>query len=406
MSSEMKQRLWIACELYYPEDNTTGFYMTGLAEGLAPHFEVHALCGQPNYHRRGIRAPGRERRNDVEIFRVPAATLDKNVAWKKIVNMVTLSISMFLGGLRWFKKGDKVLIVTAPPTILFTVGLASLLKGCSYTLLIHDNYPEMLVAAGSIRKGSWLEATYNFFNRWLYKYTSKVIVVGRDMAETARKKVVGLDVPVKVIPNWAELESVHPTPKGENRLLRDLGLSEKLVFLYAGNMGYPQDVWSIYEAAAMVADLEEVHFIFIGSGTKRRALERRIKADAPRNITLLDAKPREEQNDFLNAADVAFVSLISRMWGVSVPSRTYNIMAAGKPILAITEEESEIDRIIKEEGNGWSVKPSEPDALAKTIRQIAGSGAYLIEMGQRSRTAAVEKYSEQSAIEAYREALE
>ena len=406
MREEKKKRLWIACELYYPEDNTTGFYMTKLAEGLAPHLDVHALCGQPNYHRRGQRAPKRERRNGVSIFRVSSTTFDKNIAILKIINMISLSLSMFLGGLRWFKKGDDVLIVSAPPTILFTVGLAALLKGCSYKLLIHDNYPEMLVAAGTISKDSLLESLYNFLNRWLYKYTSRVIVVGRDMAVTAERKVGGLNIPVSIIPNWAELESVSPQNKSENTLLASLGLSEKFVLLYAGNMGYPQDIDSIYEASRKLADLDDVHFIFLGSGTKRRVLEAMIERDEPSNITLLPAQPREKQKDFLNACDIAFVSLIEKMKGVSVPSRTYNIMAAGKPILAITEPGSEISQIIAEENNGWTVSPGQPDDLEQVIRETYSRRDSLFEMGKRSRSAAVEKYSETLAVQRYLEILQ
>ncbi len=406
MREEKKKRLWIACELYYPEDNTTGFYMTKLAEGLAPHLDVHALCGQPNYHRRGQRAPKRERRNGVSIFRVSSTTFDKNIAILKIINMISLSLSMFLGGLRWFKKGDDVLIVSAPPTILFTVGLAALLKGCSYKLLIHDNYPEMLVAAGTISKDSLLESLYNFLNRWLYKYTSRVIVVGRDMAVTAERKVGGLNIPVSIIPNWAELESVSPQNKSENTLLASLGLSEKFVLLYAGNMGYPQDIDSIYEASRKLADLDDVHFIFLGSGTKRRVLETMIERDEPSNITILPTQPREKQNDFLNACDIAFVSLIEKMKGVSVPSRTYNIMAAGKPILAITEPGSEISQIIAEENNGWTVSPGQPDDLEQVIRETYSRRDSLFEMGKRSRSAAVEKYSETLAVQRYLEILQ
>ena len=406
MREEKKKRLWIACELYYPEDNTTGFYMTRLAEGLAPHLDVHALCGQPNYHRRGQRAAKRERRNGVSIFRVSSTTFDKNIALLKIINMISLSLSMFLGGLRWFKKGDDVLIVSAPPTILFTVGLAALLKGCSYKLLIHDNYPEMLVAAGTISKDSLLESLYIFLNRWLYKYTSRVIVVGRDMAVTAERKVGGLNIPVSIIPNWAELESVSPQDKSENTLLASLGLSEKFVLLYAGNMGYPQDIDSIYEASRKLADLDDVHFIFLGSGTKRRVLETMIERDEPSNITILPAQPRENQKDFLNACDIAFVSLIEKMKGVSVPSRTYNIMAAGKPILAITEPGSEISQIIAEENNGWTVSPGKPEDLEHVIREIYSRRDSLFEMGKRSRSAAVEKYSETLAVQRYLEILQ
>lgn len=405
MNPDSTKRLWISCELYYPEDNTTGYYMTSLAEGLAPSLSVKALCGQPNYHRRGQRAPKHEQRNGVEIFRVASTTFDKNIALLKALNMISLSVSMFIGGLRWFQKGDRILIVTAPPTILFTVGLAALLKGCSYTLLIHDNYPEMLVAAGTIRRGSFLETLYGFLNRWLYKYSSGVIVVGRDMAELARKKVEGLDVPVHVIPNWAELKSVRPTERAENGLLNSLGISNKLVFLYAGNMGYPQDLWTIYEAARAVDDLDDVHFVFLGSGAKRKRLESLIRRDRPRNMTLLDPRPRSEQNVFLNGCDVALVSLIKGMWGVSVPSRTYNFMAAGKPLLAITEAESEIDRIIHDERNGWSVRPGDAGALTAKIREIHKHKDAITAYGERSRVAALERYSEELAIRRYLEVL-
>lgn len=403
--SAVKKRIWIACELYYPEDNTTGFYMTRLAEGLAPHLEVNTLCGQPNYHRRGQRAPGRERRNGVDIYRVPSTTLDKNRSVGKIINMVTLSLSMLVGGLRWFRKGDRVLVVTAPPTILFTVGLAALAKGCSYTLLIHDNYPEALVAAGAIGPGSILERIYEFFNRWLYKYASRVIVVGRDMAEVAERKVEGLGVPVSTIPNWAELESVYPTPREENQLLGEIGILDKFVILYAGNMGYPQDIESICEAARQLSHLEDVRFLFIGSGTKRAKLERFIAKHSADNMILLPPQPREQQNLFLNACDVAFVALIPGMRGVSVPSRTYNIMAAGKPILAITEAGSEIDRVISEEGNGWTVTPGNPDELANLIKGIHTEKDKLKILGENSRKAALTRYSEELAVSRYLEVL-
>ena len=401
----MKQRLWIVSELYYPEDNTTGFYMTRLAEGLTSDFELHALCGQPNYHRRGQRAPGREHRNGVEIRRVWSTTMDKNNSIGKIVNMITLSLSVFARAVLEFRKGDKILVVTAPPILLFAGALAALLKGCSYTLLIHDNYPEMLVAAGTVSEGSKVATAYEFLNRTLYKYAARVIVVGRDMAVLAEKKVAGFDVPVSVIPNWAELESVSPRPRDSNELLSELGLTEKFVILYAGNMGYPQDLESLWEATLLLRDRHDIHFLFIGSGTKRRKLEKLIESAGASNVTLLPPKPREEQGVFLNACDAAVVSLIPKMWGVSVPSRTYNIMAAGKAVLGITEEGSEIAMMITEEKMGLNVNPRNPVAIRDAIIQLEGDRAELAAMGARARQAAVSKYSESLAVAHYREVL-
>ena len=97
----------------------------------------------------------------------------------------------------------------------FIVALASLIRGSSFTLLIHDNYPEILIAAKKISAASVTARALAYLNRWLYKYAAKVIVVGRDMEERVKRKTAGLDIPVVTIPNWAELESVSPAERQE-----------------------------------------------------------------------------------------------------------------------------------------------------------------------------------------------
>lgn len=403
--SAVPRKLWIVSELYHPEDNTTGFYMTRLSEGLARHGDVSVICGQPNYHRRGQRAPKRQRLNSVDIFRVWSTTLDKDIPVFKLLNMFTLSLSCLVSVLRLVKKGERVLVVTAPPTLLFAGGIGALLRRASYTLLIHDNYPEMLVAAGAVSPTSFIARAYDFFNRWLYKYAEKVIVVGRDMRKTAERKLEGLDVPVHVIPNWAELESVHPTPRESNTLLKELGLTEKFVVLYAGNMGQPQDVESVWEASRLLENDPRVHFLFIGSGTKRKKLAELLHKQTPKNVTLLDPKPRDEQNIFLNACDVGIVALIPGMLGVSVPSRTYNFCAAGKPILGIAQDGSEIAMLIEENDIGLRVPPLNPEGVRDAILALVNDREMTHRMGRNARAAAVGQFDEGSAVERYREVL-
>ena len=393
-------------ELYYPEETSTGYYLTRIAEGLAGTFDVHAICGQPNYLYKGIRAPRRERHKDVEIHRVPGTTLDKNVIAFKLVNMLTLSIAMFFKALRCFRRGDQVLVVTTPPSLPFMAAVAALAKGAGYTLVIHDNYPEILVAAGKSRPDSILVRLVNLCNRWLYKYASRIVVVGRDMRELVGRKTEGLDVPIVTIPNWAELEQVAPAPREENELLRELGIGDRLVFLYAGNMGYPNDLESIVECARRLNGDPLFHFVFLGTGVRRKWLGERVADLGLANVTLLDPRPRTEQQLFLNACDVALVSLVSRMWGVSMPSRTYNILAVGKPVLALTEPGSELAMVVEEDSLGWCVPPGDPQALLEAVRDIAARRPELEEMGHRAREAALGKYSEDLAVSRYREALE
>ena len=398
-------RLWVVTELYYPEETSTGYYLTGIAEGLADTFEVKVLCGQPNYSARGIKAPKREIHKNVEIFRIFGTTFDKNIILLRLVNMLVLSFSTFFKALANFKKGDKILVVTTPPSMPFIVAVASLIKGASYVLLIHDNYPEILIAAKKTDENSVLAKTLNYFNRWLYKYTAKIIVCGRDMSKLIETKTAGLDIPIETIQNWAELETVEPLPRDENSLLKELEIEDKLVFLYAGNMGYPNDLESIISCAEKLKNDARFCFVFLGAGVKRKWLEREVESKSLTNVKVLSPRPRSEQNIFLNACDVAIVTLVKKMRGVSMPSRTYNILAAGKPILALTERDSEIAKVVEEDQVGWIVEADEPEKLLKTIFQIYDDKSKFEEMGRNARNSALNKYSLKTAIEKYENSL-
>ncbi len=415
------RRLWIVTELYYPEETSTGYYLTKIAEGLANDFQTKVLCGQPNYSARGTLAAKREIHRGVEIFRSFSARLDKNVIAFRIVNMLSLSVGVFFKALLKFRKSDAVLVVTTPPLLPFATAFAAAARRADYTLLIHDNYPEILIAAGKTAPDSLLVRFLDFCNRRLYKNARKIIVVGRDMGEAVEKKIgtrksssaesngenkariTGNEKSkIAFIPNWAELEQVAPRPRRENSLLEQLNLIDKFVFLYAGNMGYPNDLESIAWCAERLKEDERFHFIFLGAGVKRKWLEREAAEKHLKNITILAPRPRAEQIIFLNACDVALVSLIKKMRGVSMPSRTYNILAAGKPILAMTESGSELARVIDEEAVGWCVPPAEPRQLLQKIEDIFEKRGELSAMSRRARAAALDKYSMLLAIKRYK----
>ena len=403
MSSSPKQRLWLICELYYPEVNATGHYITQIGTGLADEFDVNVICGQPNYLSKGVRAPSRDAYQGVNIFRVWSTTLNKNILAFRLINMITIGSSMFLKCLLLFKRGDRVLVVTAPPSLPYTTALAALAKGASYIVLLHDLYPDILVAVGKAKAGSLLYNSIERLNRWLYKHANRLVVVGRDMHARVSNKAKGLDVPIVTIPNWSDLDAIVPSDKDSNELLRKLGLTDKFVLMYAGNIGHPTDIETIVEAADRLRDDNSIHFVFVGSGAKSTWLERKVRERGLANISVLGQLPRDEQNTFLNACDVGLVSLIPGMIGTAMPSRTYNILAAGKPIVALTETGSELAQVIDEESVGWHTHPGDADALIELIRAATSSPKSLEEMGHRARHAAETKYSPAVAVAAYGE---
>ena len=407
-SVKNKKRLWVNTELYYPEDNQTGYYLTRIAEGLAEDFNVGVICGQPNYAARGTRAAKREIHRGVEIRRVWGTTLDKDVLAWRLLNMLTLGLAMFIESIRLFRRGDVVLTVSAPPSLPFITALAAKIRRAEYTLIIQDKYPEILIAVGKSKPDSLFIKLFNHLNGRLYNGAAKIIVVGRDMAELVGGQTQSgfPNDKIVVIPNWAALEEVEPLPRTVSGLLEGLNILDKFVFLYAGNMGHPQDLETIVECAAELRQDERFHFVFIGSGVKKKWLEREVETKGLTNISVLPPRPRTEQSIFLNACDVGLVPLVKKMRGVAMPSRTYNLLAAGKPILALTEENSEVARVIAEEKVGWSVPPLDSENLLKMIRRIYEERDGMPSMSRRARRAALEKYSLETAVEKYREAFD
>src|SRR4051794_15542697 len=134
-------------ELYYPEETSTGYVLTKIAEGLADRYSVHALCSQPTYSARGQRAPARETHNGVKIERVWGVTLNKDVLWQRLLNAVTISSSMFVRALQRLERGDVVLVVTNPPLLPIVTVAACKIRGASSVLIVHDVYPNVLIAS-------------------------------------------------------------------------------------------------------------------------------------------------------------------------------------------------------------------------------------------------------------------
>jgi glycosyltransferase involved in cell wall biosynthesis len=132
-------------------------------------------------------------------------------------------------------------------------------------------------------------------------------------------------------------------------------------------------------------------------------MEQAIASRGLENVTLLDQRPREDQQDFLNACDVSMISLLPGVTGAGVPSRTYNIMAAGKPVIAVTDENSEVAMLVREEEIGWVAPPTDPELLVQTIFEAMSDPERLRDMGWNAGRAAREKLPREKIVEEYRD---
>lgn len=399
----MSKRIWVISELYYPEETSTGYLLTLIAEGLARQFSVNVLCSQPTYGARGQRALWYEIRNGVNIYRCWGTTLNKDVLPLRIINMVTITLSILINALRHIRPEDCVLVVTNPPLLPFAISVACFFRRFKSVLIVHDVYPEALIVANVTQPGTLLTRVVSYLTRILYRQMKRIVVLGRDMASLLRCKLPAEYQKIVIIPNWADIDLIDPVRRCENLLLTEHNLTDKFVVQYAGNMGRTHGIECLVVCAEKLLIDSNIHFLFIGSGAKKDWLEHAVNAGGLTNITILGSRPRSDQANFLNACDVAVISFMAGMAGVSVPSRMYNVMAAGKPIIAVTDPDSELSLVVREEGIGWVISPGDIGGLRMAILEAKANPDVLVQMGHRARRAAETKYSFERVNQAYTE---
>lgn len=407
------QRIWILSELYFPEQTSTGYILTKIAEGLAQEYEVKVITGPAtNFLNRDL-YPDYEVKNGVEIFRCQSTVFNKDFFWGRLVNLVTQSTSILWKAAKLCQHKDVILVVTNPPLLPFVALLLKWWKNCQFVLLIHDVYPEVLVAAKLCSSSSLIARLGRIATTLLYTQASKIITLGRDMTKIVNEKlspstnnsrIENISTKIYLIPNWAEHETVRPGDRNNNLLLQELECGERFVILYAGNMGKTHGIEDLAEVANILQVNSNIHFVVVGFGAKKKWLEEYAKSENLQNMSIisLSARPRCEQSVSLNAGDVALISYVPGMAGVSVPSRMYNQMAAGKPIIAVADDWSEIAEVVREEQIGWVIKPGDVKGLVNTIQFAAANRDLCLQMGMRAAEVAKSKYNFVQTNQAYK----
>ena len=394
---------WIISELYYPEQNATGHFLTGIAEALVVGKDVvSVLCAQPSYNQRGTKASKSELYHGVDIRRCWSMTCDPKKIWGRLLNFATASLSIGWRSLFSIKRGNQVLVVTNPPLLPFFVRAVCWLKGGKFVLLVHDVYPDVFVPLGLMQPKHPLYRMLSWVNGKLYASADRVVALGRDMERLVEDKSQGR-AQVSVIPNWGDVDVIAPTLKTENTLLQELNLVDKFVVHYSGNHGRTHDLLSLVEAAELLKDESDIHFLFVGEGSGKAEAVARTGALDLNNVTFRTFVDRSELNTSLNASDVSVVAFKRGMAGISVPSRLYNLMAAGKPILAVVDDESEVADVIREANVGVTVLPESPKLLAEQILRLKSDDTLRAQMGTNSRKEAVAKYSYEAVAQQYRQ---
>jgi glycosyltransferase involved in cell wall biosynthesis len=391
-----KQGVLVLCQIFYPELVSTGQTLTELCEELVRlGADVEVICGPPTILGRNEKVAKYIEHEGIRIRRVWGTRFPKLNLLGRVMNQVTFAVSVFIY-LLFNRPRKPILVLTNPPFLAVACGILKRLKiGAPYIYLVFDVYPDTAVKLGVLKENGLLSRIWERFNCFVFKYASAIVVIGRCMKEIIAKKMKkgNLQPNGKLyhISVWSDDKLITSALGQDNPLKKKWDLEGKFVVGYFGNMGRFHDMETIIEAAELLKDNNDICFLFVGEGHKKRATMEYATGHNLQNCQFHTYVDREHLGHLMHLADVGVVSLLDGQEGLSVPSKAIGLLAAGVPVIAVMSDWSEIARIVKEESCGIVTRPGEERSLADSILQLCNDKPRLRQMSKNASKVVGEK---------------
>ena len=397
-------RYWIITELFHPDEVSTGYVMTRLAERLSSEVDVGVICGP--IHDRKILTSQEELPDHIRVVRTGFRISGSKKLPVRLFNVLILCIAISIKVLIHIRKEDKVIMVTNPPVLVPILSLLKKIKRFDLTIIVHDVFPENAIAVGILKKNSIVSKVLMRLYNISYQVSEKLVLVGDDMLEVFKGKIGKRNIPVKVITNWADQLQIYPIPNQDISAYYDMNLDGKVVLQFAGNIGRVQGLDKLFDLFVKIQN-RNFSVMMIGNGAYQPLLYQKKIKHSLDHIHFVGEKPRSEQVTFLNACHISIITLQPGMYGLGVPSKVYNVLAAGKPILYIGDRGSEIHNYIVENDIGWSFSWIQEDEIIQFFQDLSlESLPNLSSKGKNARRLAEVKFNESQILDTYSEFLQ
>ncbi len=402
-----RSRIVVLNQYYVPDVASTGYLLHELAlELVTLGFPVSAVTSRPSYGppESWVACPLRETLDGVEVRRLWTTRLSKDNLVGRAVNYVTFFVQL-AGRMLLTSRPDRVHLYTTNPPFLGVIGaLVSIFRRHRYVVLLHDSYPHLAVWVGTVKKGGFVERLWHRINRLAYRRAQQTIV----LCEAAKRLVCeeyGVEPSrVHVIPNWADGATIRPLAKRESRFARDHGLVEPFTVLYSGNLGLYYEFETVLDAAQRLEE-EPFRLVFIGSGGRKDWLQQQVRTLGLTNTTFHPYQPFDRLPDSLAACDASLVTIARGIEGISYPSKLYSSLAVGRPILAISEPDSEMRRLVEEHDVGRWFALGDAPGLAAGIRDMMADPERTDEQGRKARALFEREFTRRAAGRKYAQVL-
>ena len=388
--SDNKLRLVVLCPHFAPDLAPTGVVMTRIVTELAARgHELHVVTSLPWYRNHAIE-PGwggrlwrTEKTEWGSIIRVhPFPGKSKSNLLRRALGFIAFSYavgirSVHADGLPF--KVDGVLAMSPPLTLGLTGWCTKIIRRAPLVFNIQDVFPDAAIQTGAISNKKIIAAA-KWLERVSYQRSDAVVLLSQDLRTNIANKIdAKRHHRLNVIPNFVDTVAITPQDRMTN-YRSELGIGDQLVVMYAGNVGFSQSLNLVVEAAAK---FPEVAFVVNGDGAARKKLQEDCAELA--NVYFGDYQPIERLSEVLATGDIHLVPLRTGLAAVSVPSKSYSILAAGRPMLAAIDLNTEIPNMLQQSGAGIAVEPDNAPAFIEALGRLVNNRDQLSEMGANGR---------------------
>ena len=329
--------------------------------------------------------------NGIKVLRIRTGKIKSATKFVRAFNEIRLSKIIWKKGKQFFDENPCDLIIYYSPTIFFGTLVKRLKKlfSCPSYLILGDIFPEWAVETGVLRKG----LIYRYFKyKEQQNYEAADIIRVQSPANLLYFKENGLDKKyhLEVLYNWTSLPKEY-TPHTKYRAR--LGLQNKVVFFYGGNIGIAQDIDNIIRLADNLRNEPDAYFLLVGGGSEVNRLRAIIESKGLTNIAIHDPVNHQEYLSMLSEFDVGLISLNRRLKSQNFPGKMMSYMYHAKPMLASINTGNDLKEMLEDKKAGLVCINGEDDIFADYARKLVADEILRHQLGHNARVLLEETFS-------------
>lgn len=295
------------------------------------------------------------------------------------------------------RRADVYIVSSNPPLLALPIGLLGRVKRFATIYDLQDLFPDSAAAAGMITRSSLLYRILRRLERWTYIIADCNVTICQSYAQHVRETAPMARV--EIIPNWVDTNTMQPVPRESNIFRKTAKLNKGFVVLYAGTIGFLQDMQVLLKAASLLKDVPDISFVIVGDGPQKEEMVRKAQELGLNNCAFLGFQPDELVPHVYSSGDVGVIPM--RPESDPMPSKTWGFMACARPVIASIDLDSELAARLRETGAGMVVPCGDASALAKAIFELYRDAERREAMGCAAREYVVHNLSRDTITSRY-----